>query len=138
MTGVYIPSKSRFFLEGNLPSFTPSDTTTYLLGQPNSAGLYWACPKAGRILAVSQHVGYIAGSGEDVSVYVTVYDPSTGSTDTLLGTIKLDATPIDNLWDNLDIPVAAGLYVSLKWVCPAWVTNPTKVIPYYALVFELD
>jgi hypothetical protein len=64
-----------------------------------------------------------AGSAENISVYVRLND----TTDYLIATVG--TTGRERTFSNaaIDITVAAGDYVEIKWVSPTWATPPTSI-----------
>ena len=115
------------------PEFDPADSTTYYFGSlplpPSTTGAERRLhvPRAGTITRVDvTSYAKTAGSNESVSLYVRKNDTS----DTLVATVSTSANLRYFQASGLSIAVAAGDYIEIKLVCPAWGTNPLSV--YFA------
>jgi hypothetical protein len=100
---------------GSLPSLAPTTTA-------GNVRIY--IPKAGTIKSaqVFAHAA-TAGTNENWSMSIRLNNTS----DTLIQTLA--ANTAQRLWANYDlnISVAAGNYIEIKEVQPAWATNPANV-----------
>lgn len=112
--------------------FNPNDATTYYFGiNPQSSGV---TDGVNRI--------YIPRAGTITACYLVFDNSGTlGTTETSTLSIRLnnttDYTVSSSVANNvrptvynntaLNIAVAAGDYIELKWACPTWSTNPTQV-----------
>lgn len=109
-------------------TFSPLDSTTYYFGSlfslPPSTGVdnyRQYIPVAGVITAAYIFMqAAVAGTAEDISVYIRKNDTS----DTLIATLGVSANKRVFSNTGLSISVAVGDYVEIKMVCPAWATNP--------------
>ena len=63
------------------------------------------------------------GSDEDMSLYVRVND----TTDTLVKTVGIAAQVREFSNSALNIAIASGDFVEMKFVCPLWASNPAGV-----------
>ena len=110
-------------------STTTDSKTLYwggMLVVPSTTANRWRLyiPKAGTIkAAVLYSYAGTAGSAEDWSRYIRLNNTS----DTLIATVAEASN--NRVWANyaLSIAVAAGDYIEIKEVCPAWATNPATV-----------
>lgn len=112
------------FTAAPLDSTTYYDGTTVMTTAAAINRMYF--DRAGIINKVT--VGFIVatvlGSSETSSVYLR----KNNTTDyTITSGAKQDA--LSQYYSNLtlNMPIAAGDYLEVKWVTPAWVTNPTNV-----------
>jgi hypothetical protein len=66
------------------------------------------------------------GSGETSTIAI-IKNGATGSPTTVSAAVTTNSSA--NVFSNtaLSISVATGDYIEWRWVCPAWVTNPTSV-----------
>ena len=114
-------------------NLSPADAATYYTGcfpyvVPGAASGRARCylPRAGTIKAI-YGVFWNSGtlsSGESSSIYFRLNNAA----DTLISaavTNNAVNTTFNN--SNLAIAVAAGDYFEIKWITPAWVTNPTNI-----------
>jgi len=120
----------------SLGALNPADSTTYYFGSaysqtpPTSAATrrLWI-PRAGTIRAVYGHfaVGGTLGSAETITVYIRVNNTTDA---TVSSTAAMSAAT--NTWSNASMTqaVSAGDYIEVKFVCPAFATNPTSVYCY--------
>lgn len=115
------------------PEFDPADSTTYYFGAlplpPSTTGAERRVhiPRAGTITRVDvTSYAKTAGSNESWSLYVRKNDTS----DTLVATVSAATNLRYFQASGLSITVAAGDYIEIKLVCPAWATNPLGV--YFA------
>lgn len=117
---------------GNTQS-SPADSTTYYFGNAPAAAIdtnaTWYrvyVPKTGTIKAVygNLHTAGTAGSGESNSIYVRINN-TTDLTVTTSRTTNNVSNPFSAT--GLSQAVTAGDYLEIKWVTPAWATNPTNI-----------
>lgn len=128
-----LQSNAGYALFVQSPEFDPADSTTYYFGAlpiaPATTGAERRLhvPRAGTITRVDvTSYAKTAGSNESVSLYVRKNDTS----DTLVATVSTSANLRYFQASGLSIAVAAGDYIEIKLVCPAWATNPLGV--YFA------
>lgn len=119
-----------YVLQGGAAASTPGDSLTYYIGNtqgnaPSStqgnAKIY--IPRTGTIKKCYLHFFNATSSGttETSSAYIRLNN----TTDTTLSTtIAHNVAMTDVNVTDLSIAVAADDYVEIKWVTPAWVTNP--------------
>jgi len=111
----------------------PADSNTYYIGLPvnlaptvgaNLRKIY--IPSSGVITSVyGSFFVNVNASSETFPIYVRVND----TTDYLItNSLKLDATVSEYINTALNIPVVAGDYVEIKYITPAFTTNPTGVV----------
>jgi hypothetical protein len=106
-----------------------ADSTTYyfgchygkeFVGAAGTTRIY--IPAAGVITAAYFTTrSTTAGTGEDISLYVRLND----TTDTLVAGVGTSAQTRVFSNASMSVTVAAGDYIEMKMVCPAWATNPT-------------
>lgn len=121
-------------------TFAPADATTYYFGSlasvvptTTSAIERLYIPRSGVIKAAYVFFNQSAGTSETSTISVRVND----TTDTTISAaVTNDASATNSQNAALNIAVAAGNYVEIKWVCPTWVTNPTNVRPTVILYIE--
>ncbi len=114
---------------------TPADSTTYYIG---------FCPSTNSTTG-AVHRMHIPRAGAIVAAYLNVVVEGTlGTTETSTVSIRLNNTTDTTLSSSvqtnaafqtysntaLNIAVAAGDYIEIKWVTPAFSTNPTTVRVY--------
>lgn len=110
---------------------SPADSTTYYLspyggaGLPaTSAGHRLYVPRAGKIIKAYVTGGCATGSAETSTISIRLND----TTDTtIVSTLAFNASPIVFSNTALSVAVAVGDFLNVKWVSPAWATNPTSV-----------
>lgn len=129
-----------YVLQAAGASFSPTDATTYFFGGlpsvfPTTSAaierLY--VPKTGTIKAAFIFCNQSTGSNETSSMSVRVNN----TTDYLISnavTNDASGTAFNN--QVMSVPVTAGDYIEIKWVCPTWATNPTGVRPTVILYVE--
>lgn len=122
-----LQSNAGYALFVQSPEFDPADSTTYYFGAlpiaPATTGAERRLhvPRAGTITRVDvTSYAKTAGSAESVSLYVRKNDTA----DTLVATVSASANLRYFQATGLSIAVAAGDYIEMKLVCPAWGTNP--------------
>jgi hypothetical protein len=130
-----------FPLVGNFASTSPADGATGYFGSSFTGGISTSaavrriyCPYAGTInvAEVFLYAGSVAGSAENVSVYVR----KNNTTDTLIQTVGVSTADRRFANTSLGISVAAGDYVEFKIICPTWATNPTAITGSGYLLLE--
>ena len=137
MTGMIIhrgAGSSGYVLDGGHAVTDPTASSTryfgcfdgFLASTTNGAAPIYI-PKNGVIQSVFgvATVAGILGSSETSSFYVRLNN----TTDHLI-TSSLTHTVLSNPFNSasLSITVAAGDYIEIKWVTPAWVTLPTQIL----------
>lgn len=118
------------FWNGQNIAFAPVDAGTYYFGSVNRGSgttaaqskMYIRRSGVIRVAEAYWWANGVAGSNEDVSVYVRLND----TTDYLIQTVGA-ATQERNFTNAaINITVASGDFVEIKMVCPTWATNPTN------------
>jgi hypothetical protein len=121
---------------------SPNDSTTYYIGGNPAAPSTTAAQhriyfghNTGRITLanVYTHAVTVAGSNENWSAYIRLND----TTDYLIATLALATANRLFFNDALDIDLVYGDFFQIKFVAPAWATNPTGV-GYGGYVFVED
>ncbi len=113
-------------------TFSPSDSTTYYWGSfynatPATTGgtsrIY--IPKAGIIKKVYALVSVAStlGSAETSTMSIRLND----TTDTTISSAILTTAAQQVYSATTAITVAEGDYIQIKWVTPAWTTNPSTI-----------
>lgn len=110
-------------------SFNPSDSTTYYFGGVPSA------PTAGATTGAIYF--YMGGT---ITLANIRWEGGTSSNENITLSVRLNKTTdyaISTVGDtqgtkrfvnqSMAVPIASGDYITVKIVCPAWVTNPTSV-----------
>lgn len=116
-----------FATDGN---FSPADSTTYYFGEyvttSATAAPIWL-PRAGTVKAV--YMSVVVGGTLGTTETSTLSFRLNNTTDTTITSVLTAAAARTDFSNSaLAIAVAAGDYCSIKWVTPAWVTNPTTII----------
>lgn len=111
-------------------AFSPADTTTYYIGSQygvapaSTAGnvrLY--VPFTGTVVSV--YLLFVNATSNGTAETSTINLRLNNSTDTAISSaIANDVATAVFSNANMSVAVAAGDYLELKWVTPAWVTNP--------------
>ena len=125
------PGGYSFFTTGT--SGNPSDSTTYwfaigFLSTGTNSGSGYASvrfivPFAGTITAAYGVMTCTTGTSENSTIKLTLNN----STDiNITTTLQLNASPATFSNTGLSQAVSAGDYIEVKWVTPAWVTNPSN------------
>lgn len=128
------------YRQGN-SQVNPLDNTTYYLD--NYGGLTTSqsvrtqiiVPKTGVVTAVYMRIAVegVLGTAENVNIYLR----KNNAGDTLLANdSKWTGAMVTVAATGLTLSVSAGDYLEFKIVCPAWVTNPTKVVPAGVIYIE--
>lgn len=131
-----------YALQFSAAQFAPADGSTYYIG--SHAGL---APVAG-----SKNISrvYIPKAGTVKYCYIDFSNGTTGTNEASTVSFRLNDTTDTTISDavtndsanttfnntSLSISVAAGDYFEIKWVCPTWVTNPTKVNVHGTIYIE--
>lgn len=119
---------------GNNSITSPVDSTTYYLGSggyPLSTNLGYSryrIPKAGHIkrVVIEAYNSGVVSTSETSTVNLKV---NTGANIVILNnTLRNNSNGAAYSNSVLNIVVAAGDYIELNWVTPAWVTNPGTVL----------
>ena len=110
------PADSQNYYFGCLPHFTPDTTATRHATRVQFAGTITNA-------FIRWYAGGVAGTGENVSVYIRLNN----TTDYLIATVGDTNASKTFINDALSIAVAANDMIEIKIVTPAWVTNPTEV-----------
>jgi hypothetical protein len=118
-------------------SFSPADGSTQYFGNvlrapvttANQSQMYFNVP--GKITAaeIYWYATGVAGSGENISVYVrknNVTDYIVATTGTTTAAKRFSRTDINPSLPG--VPIAVNDYVEIKMTCPTWATNPTNVV----------
>lgn len=130
---------------GNADAFNPSDSTTYYFG----AGLGLSVslttadikrlyiPVAGTITLarVTFSTTGTLGSNNQSTVSIRLNN----TTDTTLSAVTTQDAAVTSFASGaLSVAVVAGDYIELKWVTPAWGTNPTAVMVTFQVFVRLS
>jgi len=127
-----VGNSAPYVLQANALSLSPADGITYFWGNIGAAP---------PIIATFRRIR-IPKTGTITSVYLTFLSNGVGTTETSTHYIRVnnttDYTIVSNqlhnsVWNEgsntaMSVPVTAGDYIELKWLCPTWVTNPVGVI----------
>lgn len=127
-----------FFFQAT--STSPTDNTTRYIGgaplgqQTTYANTAYTAPVAGTITAATlTWYASTAGTSETISAYVRVND----TTDYLIASVGNTSNQKHFVNGALSISLAANDTFSIKFVYPAWVTNPSGVNVGGVLLFEV-
>jgi hypothetical protein len=129
-----------YVLYAHVANSSPGDSTTYYFGaytgiglQTTDGGRGFSVPRAGIIthVAITAIVTGTVGSAETSSMYLR----KNATSDTLLtSTFALNSA---GAWQaDPNVTVAALDFVEIKWISPAWATNPTGVYIQVLLAVE--
>jgi hypothetical protein len=123
-------------------AFNPADSTSYFVGDiysiaPVGAGgiVGFYLPKATTLYAAGvKFINSVVGSNEASSVYIRVNN----TTDYLISAAVDNSLGLNVVSTVFGTPVSlnAGDYIEVKWVTPAWVTNPTTVFVIASAFFK--
>jgi len=121
---------------------SPSDSTTYYIGVTRTGltttatdvncNVGYSFTVIGAI--ISAGVNTISGTNENSTAQLRNV---TQATSTSIGTFKTNGTTtssINTTVTGLNISVASGDFIAIQWDTPAWVTNPTTVVPFITLI----
>ena len=108
----------------------PADSTTYYFG---SLGAFAVNPAFNRIyipktgVVTKIYIGHVVAGTAGTSENSTVYFRLNNTTDTSIVT-TVDSSSSTSYYNNtaLSIAVSADDFFELKWITPAWATNPTS------------
>jgi hypothetical protein len=113
-------------------TFNPSDNSVYFIGAfqsfPNTTDftLRLICPKSGTIKSVVFASRQSAGASAETS---TIALGVNGSYSNISTSILFNGNPLNSqLISGLSRSVNAGDYITIRWTCPTWATNPTNVL----------
>lgn len=115
-------------------SVNPADSTTYYFAPWSNGG---ATTTVGNLKTYIMRAGVVTdirifgivttGSAETSTISFRLND----TTDTTISsTAAFNATPFTIINSGLSIAVAKNDYFNIKWVSPAWATNPTALTMY--------
>ena len=114
-------------------TFAPADSSTYYIGQAFWAAAFTAdtslkaiCKKTGTIHKVKLAFRLSAGSNESSSIAIGVNGVYTTITSALDLSVVTNANYQLNI-TGLSISVTENDLITIRWITPAWVTNPTGV-----------
>lgn len=121
-----------YSLTANSAQFAPADSTTYYFGifaslpvttTPATRRQY--VPKSGTVRAVALNwfANAVAGSSENISMYLRVND----TTEYLIATVGNNLAQKTFINTAMNAPVVAGDYIEIRLVTPAWALDPTQV-----------
>lgn len=125
----YVTSRGYTLSMNCTSAFNPSDNQIYFIGAlqanpfSNDTNLRLIVPKTGTIKSVVFSTRQALGSGESSTIALSV----NGSYVNISTSILFNATNNTALITGLSRSVNAGDYVTIRWTCPTWVTNPTNV-----------
>ena len=118
---------------GSGTTFAPADSSTYYSGQAfwtvpftTDTSLKAICKKTGTIHKVKLAFRLSAGSNESSSIAIGVNGVYTTITSALDLSVVTNANYQLNI-TGLAISVTENDLITIRWVTPAWVTNPTGV-----------
>jgi hypothetical protein len=124
----------------NFNAFSPADATTYYVGVNVSSP--FTTDTSIRLIALKtstlKKVAITSrqttfGTSENSSFALGV----NGTYTTFTSSIKFDGTPNNNtLITGLSINVTEGDVLTIRWITPTWVTNPTSINCNIDLYFE--
>lgn len=132
----------RYALQVATGATNPPDSTTLFAGSVPSLGwvttstlLKVYIPKAGTIKAIYSHWLILGSNGSSETSILSFRLNDT--TDTVISSLITNDSPILTFSNTgLSIPVVQGDYFELKWVTPAWVTNPTNLFTSATIYIE--
>lgn len=111
-------------------TFNPSDNGVLYIGGFQTAPSFTdfngrlICPKSGTIKSVVFASRQTFGSGESSTIALGI----NGSYSNISTTIVFSSTVNNQLITGLSRSVNAGDYITIRWTCPTWVTNPLNVL----------
>jgi len=121
-------------------TFNPTDNAVYFIGAsqsfPNTTDftLRLICPKSGTIKSVVFASRQSAGASAETS---TIALGVNGSYSNISTSILFNGNPLNSqLISGLSRSVTAGDYITIRWTCPAWATNPTNVLVNVTIYIE--
>jgi len=120
-------------------TLNPTDNSIYFIGgfqtAPSTTDFNGRliCPKSGTIKSVVFASRQTLGSGESSTIALGV----NGSYSNISTSILFSGNPLNSsLISGLSRSVNAGDYITIRWTCPAWVTNPTGVLVNVTIYIE--
>lgn len=123
----------------NFNAFSPADATTYYVGVNVSSpfttdtSIRLIALKTSTLKKVAITSRQTIGTSENSSFALGV----NGTYTTFTSSIKFDGSPNNNtLITGLSINVTEGDVLTLRWITPTWVTNPTSINCNIDLYFE--
>lgn len=123
----------------NFNAFSPADATTYYVGVNVSSpfttdtSIRLIALKTSTLKKVAITSRQTIGTSENSSFALGV----NGTYTTFTSSIKFDGSPNSNtLITGLSINVTEGDVLTLRWITPTWVTNPTSINCNIDLYFE--
>jgi len=123
----------------NFNAFSPADATTYYIGVNVSSpfttdtSIRLISLKTSTLKKVAITSRQTLGTSENSSFALGV----NGTYTTFTSSIKFDGSPNNNtLITGLSINVTEGDVLTLRWITPTWVTNPTSINCNIDLYFE--
>jgi hypothetical protein len=123
----------------NFNAFSPADATTYYIGVNVSSpfttdtSIRLISLKTSTLKKVAITSRQTLGTSENSSFALGV----NGTYTTFTSSIKFDGNPNSNtLITGLSINVTEGDVLTLRWITPTWVTNPTSINCNIDLYFE--
>ena len=122
--------------------FSPADATTYYFCMPGEAPATGAAaaargittPISGTVKSVGISFFQAAGSNENSTI--RLHNDTAGTNTDISTTINHDANAEKFLITGLSIVVTAGDVLTIQWVTPTWVTNPTSCRPIVTIFIE--
>ena len=127
---------------GTAGTFNPADSTSYFIGTITTVPTTFSqrrkvyIPKAGTITKIQ--VAFINASTVGSNETSTVYIRLNNTTETQIDN-TIDLSQVAGHFTGVktvSIPVVEGDFFEIKWVTPAWVTNPANVHTYWAIYIE--
>jgi len=123
----------------NFNAFSPSDATTYYIGVnvtspfTTDTSIRLIALKTSTLKKVAITSRQTLGTSENSSFALGI----NGTYTTFTSTIKFDGSPNNNaLITGLSINVTEGDILTVRWITPTWVTNPTSINCNIDLYFE--
>jgi len=122
---------------------SPLDNTTYYFGcthskVPNTTATAFKVrvPMSGVIRAafINSFAATVAGSNESQTMYIRIDN----STDVTIAAVSTTDAEREFVNYSLNTHVSAGSYLTIKWVCPSFATNPTNVKNGGYILIEAD
>ena len=128
-----------YTLNFNFSAFSPADATTYYVGLnvaspfTTDTNIRLMALRNSTLKKVAITSRQSAGSSENSSFALGV----NGSYTTFSSVVKFDGIPYNQLLTTgLSINVVEGDVLTVRWITPTWVTNPTSVNCNITLYFE--
>ena len=134
---ISIENAGGYCLEGHFSAATgsnPADSTTYFFSPFTNQGLVTTAanhkirvPRQGVVRRI-YIVGLVTGTLATAETSTISFRLNDTTDTTITAAAAFNATPFSLSNEALSITLAQGDYFTLKWVTPAWVTNPTGVL----------